>query len=63
VKVDAVRQLAAREGLDLAASSAYSDSASDLALLEIVGRPHAVNPDRALARIAAERGWPVLRLG
>jgi HAD superfamily hydrolase (TIGR01490 family) len=62
VKVSAVRELAEREHIDLDASAAYTDSASDLALLELVGRPFAVNPDRALARIAAERDWPVLRL-
>ena len=60
-KGDALRELAAGEGLDLAASTAYSDSHSDLAFLEAVGRPVAVNPDRALRRIARERAWPVLR--
>ena len=60
-KADAVRELAAREGLDLAACTAYSDSHTDLPFLEAVGRPVAVNPDRALRRIARERGWEVLR--
>jgi HAD superfamily hydrolase (TIGR01490 family) len=60
-KADAVRELAGREGLDLAASTAYSDSASDVPFLESVGHPVAVNPDRELRRIAAARGWPVLR--
>jgi HAD superfamily hydrolase (TIGR01490 family) len=55
-----VRELAAREGYDLAASTAYSDSHTDLPFLETVGHPVAVNPDRALRRIAAERSWPVL---
>jgi HAD superfamily hydrolase (TIGR01490 family) len=59
-KAEAVRQLAAREGIDLAASTAYSDAASDLPFLEAAGRPVAVNPDRELRRIAAERGWDVL---
>ena len=45
---------------DLAASTAYSDSHTDLPFLEAVGNPVAVNPDRALRRIANERGWPVL---
>jgi HAD superfamily hydrolase (TIGR01490 family) len=45
---------------DLAASTAYSDSHTDLPFLEAVGNPVAVNPDRALRRIAAARGWPVL---
>lgn len=59
-KAKAVRELAAAEGLDLAASTAYSDSASDLPFLEAVGHPVAVNPDRRLRRVARERGWPVL---
>ena len=45
---------------DLAASTAYSDSHTDLPFLEAVGHPVAVNPDRALRRIANERGWPIL---
>jgi phosphoserine phosphatase len=40
---------------------AYSDSHTDLPFLEAVGHPVAVNPDRALRRIARERGWPILR--
>jgi HAD superfamily hydrolase (TIGR01490 family) len=59
-KADCVRELAAREGIDLAASTAYSDSHSDLPFLEAVGHAVAVNPDRALRRAAAQRGWPVL---
>ena len=51
-KATAMRELAERTGLDLAASSAYSDSATDLPMLEAVGRPVAVNPDRALAKVA-----------
>ena len=50
-------------GYDLAESTAYSDSHTDLPFLEAVGHPVAVNPDRALRRIAAERGWPVLEFG
>jgi HAD superfamily hydrolase (TIGR01490 family) len=60
-KALAVRELAEREGIDLAASTAYSDSETDLPFLEAVGRPVAVNPDRGLRRVAAARGWPVLR--
>jgi HAD superfamily hydrolase (TIGR01490 family) len=56
-KATAMRELAERVGIDLAASSAYSDSATDLPMLEAVGRPVAVNPDRALAKVARERGW------
>jgi HAD superfamily hydrolase (TIGR01490 family) len=59
-KAAAVRELADREGFDLSGSTAYSDSHSDLAFLEAVGNPVAVNPDRELRRIAQERGWPVL---
>jgi HAD superfamily hydrolase (TIGR01490 family) len=55
-----VRRLAAERGYSLPDCYAYSDSVTDLPLLEIVGHPRAVNPDRALRRIAAVRGWPVL---
>jgi HAD superfamily hydrolase (TIGR01490 family) len=58
-KAAAVRELAAAQGYDLEASFAYSDSVTDLPLLEAVGHPTVVNPDRALRRIAAERGWGV----
>ncbi len=59
-KAIAVRDLAARRGYDLAGSYAYSDSVTDVHMLEAVGHPHAVNPDKDLRRIARERGWPVL---
>ena len=59
-KAECVQELAAREGLDLAACTAYSDSHTDLPFLEAVGHPVAVNPDRELRRLAAARGWPVL---
>src|SRR5689334_15551874 len=59
-KADAIRELATERGYDLADSYAYTDSATDLPMLESVGHPFTVNPDRALRRIAAERGWPVL---
>lgn len=62
-KAEAIRELAAAEGLDLAASTAYSDSHTDLPFLEAVGNPVVVNPDRELRRIAVERGWPVLQFG
>jgi len=61
-KVDSLRELAARERIDLAASHAYSDSESDLPMLRAVGHPVVVNPDPDLARIAALEGWEVLRL-
>ena len=60
-KADALRELATTEGLDLDASSAYSDSCSDLPFLESVGSPVAVNPDRELRRVARTRGWPIRR--
>ncbi|MBJ7901706.1 HAD-IB family hydrolase [Streptomyces sp. NPDC004549] len=59
-KAEAVRELAASEGYDLDRSHAYSDSVTDLPMLQAVGHPHAVNPDRALRREAVARGWPVL---
>jgi len=60
-KAEAIRALAAAEGLDLAASYAYSDSESDLPMLRLVGHPVAVNPDAALARVAREEGWEIMR--
>jgi len=60
-KADAIRKLAISRGYDLAESYAYSDSETDLPMLEVVGHPHVVNPDRVLRRVAAERGWPVLQ--
>lgn len=59
-KAVALHQLAADHDLDLAASTAYSDSHTDVPFLEAVGHPVAVNPDKQLRRIAARRGWPVL---
>jgi HAD superfamily hydrolase (TIGR01490 family) len=59
-KAEAVRRYAAAQGLDLSASSAYTDSRSDIQLLQTVGHPFAVNPDRALERAAAANRWPVL---
>ena len=43
-------------------STFYSDSTNDLPLLEWVSHPVATNPTPALARVALERGWPVLKL-
>jgi HAD superfamily hydrolase (TIGR01490 family) len=59
-KALAIRELAEQRGIDLAESSAYSDSESDVPMLEAVGHPYVVNPDRQLARIAHERQWPLL---
>ena len=59
-KVQAIRELASREGYPLDHCYAYSDSITDLPMLESVGHPSVVNPDRALRREAIEREWPVL---
>lgn len=59
-KAVAVRALASERGYDLEKSYAYSDSVSDLPMLESVGHPVAVNPDGELERIAYERGWPIV---
>jgi HAD superfamily hydrolase (TIGR01490 family) len=61
-KVASMQELAGREGIDLEASFAYSDSESDLPMLRAVGKPVVVNPDAELRRIAAQEGWEVLRL-
>jgi HAD superfamily hydrolase (TIGR01490 family) len=58
-KAEVIRAVAARDGIDLARSWAYSDSATDLPMLEVVGHPVVVNPDRTLRRIALARGWQV----
>ena len=58
-KAEAILEAAMIHDIDLAASYAYSDSATDLPMLETVGHPVAVNPDRDLARIARDRGWEV----
>jgi HAD superfamily hydrolase (TIGR01490 family) len=60
-KAQALRELAQAEGIDLAASYAYSDSESDLPMLRAVGHPVVVNPDAALARAAREEGWEIMR--
>ncbi|MEE6281520.1 HAD family hydrolase [Georgenia sunbinii] len=54
-----IEELARTEGYDLASSHAYSDSATDIPMLEAVGHPVAVNPDRTLRRHAAEQGWAI----
>jgi HAD superfamily hydrolase (TIGR01490 family) len=61
-KVLSMQELAAREGIDLSASHAYSDSESDLPMLRAVGQPVVVNPDAELRRIALDEGWEVLHL-
>jgi HAD superfamily hydrolase (TIGR01490 family) len=58
-KAEAIRGLAERLGIDLERSYAYSDSITDLPMLETVGNPVAVNPDKELRREAEERGWQI----
>jgi len=58
-KAVAIREVAERDDVDLAASYAYSDSITDLPMLEAVGHPVAVNPDRDLRREAEKRGWQI----
>ena len=60
-KAVAMAEVAERDGIDLAASYAYSDSATDRPMLDAVGHPVVVNPDRELLRTARERGWEVRR--
>ena len=62
-KAVAMEQLAAERGYDLAESYAYSDSETDAPMLRAVGHPFAVNPDKALRRIAEDNGWPILAFG
>ncbi len=58
-KVEAMERIAERDGIDLAECWAYSDSATDLPMLEAVGHPVAVNPDRELLRAAKRNGWEI----
>lgn len=58
-KAEAMRAIAEREGIDLAHSFAYSDSYTDAPMLEVVGHPVVVNPDRVLLKLAREREWEV----
>jgi HAD superfamily hydrolase (TIGR01490 family) len=58
-KAVAIREIAERQGIDLDGSYAYSDSITDLPMLEAVGHPVAVNPDRDLRREAEKLGWQI----
>jgi HAD superfamily hydrolase (TIGR01490 family) len=58
-KAEAIGEVAKLADLDLERSYAYTDSITDLPMLEAVGNPVAVNPDRELRRLAEDRGWPV----
>ena len=59
-KAVAMRELALKRGIDLDDSFAYSDSETDIPMLEAVGHAFAVNPDRQLTRMAHEKQWPIL---
>jgi len=59
-KAEAIKEFAEREGVSLDESFAYSDSYTDVPMLEAVGHPVAVNPDKELAKVAGNRGWEVL---
>jgi HAD superfamily hydrolase (TIGR01490 family) len=58
-KVTRTLAYAAQHAIDLRKSYFYSDSTSDLPLLEAVGHPVAVNPSRKLLKVAKARGWPI----
>lgn len=60
-KIGVAEQWAKEHGVDLARSSFYSDSISDVPMLERVGEPYVVNPDPRLRWVARQRGWPVLK--
>jgi HAD superfamily hydrolase (TIGR01490 family) len=62
-KLAYAQEAAARHGVALDACTFYTDSFSDLPVLERVGRPVAVNPDPRLRRLANKRGWPVTDWG
>ena len=55
----AIRELSVQRGWDLSECYAYSDSATDVPMLAAVGHPVAVNPDKALRKVAIDRDWPV----
>ena len=59
-KVKAMREVAEQDGIDLEGSYAYTDSFTDMPMLELVGNPVAVNPDRELREAAEENDWPIL---
>jgi HAD superfamily hydrolase (TIGR01490 family) len=62
-KADRVREWAEAEQLDLRNATFYTDSATDVALLRLVGAPVCVNPDRRLTAIARQQGWEIVDWG
>ncbi len=61
-KAQAIADKAKELDIDLAQSFSYSDSASDLPMLELVGHPTPVNPDKHLRKSARENGWDSIRV-
>ncbi len=59
-KAEAMQDVAAQDGIDLAGSFAYTDSFTDLPMLEAVGNPVVVNPEKELREAAEEHEWPIL---
>jgi HAD superfamily hydrolase (TIGR01490 family) len=59
-KARLVREIAKTQGIDLTRSYAFGDSVNDQLMLEAVGNPAAVNPDRKLRAAASTRGWPIM---
>ena len=59
-KAEIMRQMAAEHGWDLSECYAYSDSASDLPMMRVVGHPVAVNPEKELRTVAQREGWPIV---
>jgi HAD superfamily hydrolase (TIGR01490 family) len=58
-KADAIKKLATEEDIQLEGSYAYTDSVTDLPMLEAVGNPVVVNPDKNLRRLATDKGWAI----
>lgn len=59
-KAEAIREVAAQDDIDLEGSYAYTDSFTDMPMLEVVGNPVAVNPEKDLREAAEENEWPIL---
>lgn len=59
-KANVIREYCETQGISLMKSYAYTDSASDYAMLTVVGRPTAVNPDLRLRALARSYNWPIL---